>query len=154
VVRAVGEVVPGVVDDVVGAQGSHQVELRGAGHAGDVGPECLGELHGVAADTTGRADDQHRLSRLDAADVAQRLQGGARGDRHHRCLFEGNVHGLAGELVLSDRGILREGSSGDPEHLVTCGEPGHRRPDRAMTVPATSRPDTGFFGPRNPRTRR
>ncbi len=130
VVGAVGEVVAGVVDDVVGAEGSHQVELRGAAHAGDLGAEGLGQLHGVAADAAGCADDQHVLARLDPAVVGQRLQRGGGRDRHDGGLLEGEVARLAGELVLAGHGVLGERALADAEHLVADGEPGHRRADR------------------------
>ena len=76
------EVLPGVVDDVVGAERADQAEVAGAGHAGDVGTERLGQLHGVAADATGGADDEHALAGLDPADIGQRLEGG---DARNRC---------------------------------------------------------------------
>ena len=47
---AVGEVLPGVLDDLVGADRANQAGFRGAGHAGDRGSEGLSELHGVGAD--------------------------------------------------------------------------------------------------------
>ena len=64
-VLAVGEVVAGVVDDVVGAERADQVDLGGAAHAGDLGAERLGDLHGERADASRRADDQHLLPGLD-----------------------------------------------------------------------------------------
>jgi hypothetical protein len=53
-----------VVDDVVGAEGADQVGLGGAADPGDLGPEGLGELDGVAADAAGGADDQDFLPGL------------------------------------------------------------------------------------------
>ena len=61
-VRAVGEVVDGVVEDVVGAEAAHQVDLRGAAHSRDLRAERLGQLHRVAADPAGCSDDQHLLA--------------------------------------------------------------------------------------------
>ncbi len=127
---AVGEVVLGVVDDMGGTQGSHQVEFGGAAHARDLRPERPGQLHGVAADTARRAGDQHLLPCLDAAGIGQGLQGRERGHRNHRGLLEGGVRRLAGELVLAGRGVLGEGAPAEPEHLITWREPGHRRADR------------------------
>ena len=54
----------------------HEVDLRGAAHPGDLRAEGLGELHGVVADTSGRADYEHLLSCLDAPAVAEPLQRG------------------------------------------------------------------------------
>src|SRR5262249_58670077 len=75
VLAAVGEVLPGVVDDLVGADRADQADFRGAGHAGDRGPEGLGELHGIGADASRGTDDQNVLPGCDAPG-AQALQGG------------------------------------------------------------------------------
>jgi Tetracyclin repressor-like, C-terminal domain len=40
----IGDVLAGVVDDVVGGDRADQVELAGAGHPGHLGAECLCEL--------------------------------------------------------------------------------------------------------------
>jgi len=48
VLTAVGEVGPGVVDDLVGAERADQIHLPSAAHSSDRCPEGLGELHGVA----------------------------------------------------------------------------------------------------------
>ena len=58
VVAALGEVLARVVDDVVGAQRADQVDVPRTAHGGDVSSECLGDLHGEAADATRGADDQ------------------------------------------------------------------------------------------------
>ena len=121
--------VAGVVDDVVGAEGPDQVELAGAGHAGDLGSEGLGQLHGIAPDATGGADDQHALAGLEVADVGEGLQGGGRRDRDHRGLLEGEVGRFDGQLVLVGDGVLGERASPEAEDLVALGEHGHRRPD-------------------------
>ena len=83
-----------VVDDVVGAERAHQLDVARAAHAGDFGAVVLGDLHGERADAAGRAVDQHLLSRLDLALVAQALQCGDRRDRHGRSLLERHVGGL------------------------------------------------------------
>ena len=136
---AVGEVLPGVVDDVVSPQRADEVELRRAAHAGDLGTERLGDLHGVAAHAARRAGDEDPLPGLHAAGVADGLQGGEPGDRNHGGLLEGEVRRLAGELRLLGDGVLGERAGADPVHLVAGGEPrdsgayGH---DRAGEVEA------------------
>ena len=67
------EVLAGVVDHVVGAEGPDEVGLRGAAHAGHVSTERMGQLDGEGADTACRADDQCMLAGLDASDVTQAL---------------------------------------------------------------------------------
>ena len=85
---AAGEVLAGVVDDVVGAEGADQVHLRRAAHAGDLGAERLGDLHGERADAARRADDQHLLPGLDPSLVAQACSAVQAGDRDGGRLLE------------------------------------------------------------------
>jgi len=61
------------------------------------GSGCLGDLHGEAAHSSGGADDQHLVTRLDAPPVAYSLECGEGGDRHGGGLFERDVaaHDLA-----------------------------------------------------------
>jgi hypothetical protein len=63
-VLAVGEILAGVVDDVVGAEGSYQVHLRGAAHTGDLGSEGLGDLDGWLAAVDAGAHSPGRPGRL------------------------------------------------------------------------------------------
>jgi putative ABC transport system ATP-binding protein len=73
---AAGEVLAGVVDHVIRTKGADKLDVARAAHAGHLGTERLGDLHGEGADTARRAVDQHRIAGLHAADVAQALQGG------------------------------------------------------------------------------
>jgi len=93
---AAGDVLPGVVDDVVGAERADQLGVADAAHADDVSAEGLGDLHGERADASRCAVDQHRLAGLHLADVAQALQGGDGGDRHRCGLLDGQAVGLGG----------------------------------------------------------
>jgi hypothetical protein len=61
------------------------------------------------------------------AGIGQGLQGGDRGHRDHRRLVEAGVRRLSGQLVLPARGVLGEGATAEPEHLITDREPGHCR---------------------------
>ena len=72
---AVGEVLPGVVDDLVGADRADQAGFRGAGHPSDLGAEGFGELHGVGTDASRGTDNQDVLPGPDMPG-AQALQGG------------------------------------------------------------------------------
>ena len=51
----------GVVDDMVGAERADQVHLRGAAHAGHLGAERFGDLHGEQPHAARRPDDQDPL---------------------------------------------------------------------------------------------
>ena len=62
----VGEVLRGVVDDVGGADRSHQLDVAGAAHAGDLGAERGRDLDGERADASGGAVHQHPLPGLHA----------------------------------------------------------------------------------------
>ena len=152
--RPVGEVVAGVVDDVVGAERADQVELGRAGDAGDLCTGGLCDLYGVAADPTRCADDEDLLPGLDPADVDHGPLCGDRGHRHHGGLLEGEVRRACGPACRRGRRRTRRRSpwlipntSSPTENPVTA-EP------TATTVPATSSPGTGFFGPRKPRASR
>src|SRR5439155_24908193 len=85
-----GEVVAGVVDDVVGAEGSDEFNLGGAAHAADFGTEGLRDLHGERAHASRRADDQYLLSGLHVR-LADGLKRGASGDGCGRGLLVGKV---------------------------------------------------------------
>jgi hypothetical protein len=52
VAGAVGEVIAGVVEDVVGTEGGHEIDLGRAADPGDLGSQLLGDLHGVTADAS------------------------------------------------------------------------------------------------------
>src|SRR3954468_21482251 len=128
-VLAVCEVVAGVVDDMIGAEGSDRVHLRGAAHTGHLGSEGLGDLHGEGAHASRRADDQHLLPDLDPSVVANRLKGGERGDGDGSRLVEGQVRRLGRELVRSGAYVLRERRGTDAEHGVARLEAGHAATD-------------------------
>ena len=126
---AVREVLAGVVEHVVSPQRPHVAELGGAAHGGDLGLEGSGQLHRVAPDSTGRADDKHSLSPPDPADIGQCLQRRAGRDRDDGRLGERQIRRLVGQLVLPDGSVLGEGAPRDPEHLVAWSEPRHCRSD-------------------------
>jgi hypothetical protein len=58
-----GEVLPGVVHDVVGTERADQVHISGAAYAGHLRAERLGDLDGEGAHATGCPIDQDLLSR-------------------------------------------------------------------------------------------
>jgi len=136
VLAAVGEVLPGVVDDLVGADRAHQIHLASAGHPGDRGSEGLGQLHGVGADAPRGTDDQNLLPGCDAPGV-QAFDGGEPGDRDHGGLLEAQPGGLAHQFVRSRGGVFGERAAGDAKHLIAGPEPadvGAGRGDRARHV--------------------
>src|SRR5256885_3305866 len=74
-----GEVLLGVVDDMVSADGADHVHVPRAAHAGHVGAERLGDLYRERPDASGRTVDQDLLPWLDLALIAQQLEGGGGG---------------------------------------------------------------------------
>src|SRR3954466_8874606 len=111
----VGDLLAGVVDNVVGTERTHLVDLAGAAHAGDLGAGGLGQLHREGAHAARRPDDQYTLPGPDATVVADGLQGGQPGDGHGGRLGEGQVRRLAGELADRGAGILGERRLPDAE---------------------------------------
>ena len=108
-----GEVLGGVVDEVVGSERAQLLEVAAAAHAGHLGPERLRELHGVGADAPGCPIDEHAPARRDAAAVADGLQCRARCDRQRRRLCERERARLRAERRLRHDGVLREASGPD-----------------------------------------
>ena len=151
---AVGEVVTGVVDDVVGTEGAHQVELRGAAHAGDLRPERLGQLHGVAADAPGGADDQHLLPCLDPADVGQRLQRGEPAETGTTAACSKvRLAGLRASLSSRATAYSANEPGAIPNTSSPDREPGHRRrrPRRPCRRRRARAPGSSGRGTRSPR---
>ena len=61
------EVLPGVVDNLVGADRPDHLEIARAADAGELGAERTGDLHGEGADAAGCAVYQHPLPGPDSA---------------------------------------------------------------------------------------
>ena len=125
-----GEVLPRVVDDVVGPDRADQLHVLRAGHAGDLGAEGFRDLHGERADPARRAVDQDGLAGLDLARVAEQLEGRRRGHPDRGRLLEGQVGGLLDEVAFGRAGELGERAGAPAEHLVAGAEGRHVGPDR------------------------
>ena len=109
------EVVLGVVDDVIGTYGSDHLHVAGAAHAGHLGTERPGNLHGEGADAPGSAVDQDLLP---GADAAQGLEGDLSGHRYGRRLLEREVDRLQCKLILRSGRVLGIRANRRPEDLV------------------------------------
>jgi DNA-binding MarR family transcriptional regulator len=138
-----GDLGGGVVDDLVGARRDQPVPAAGAGGGDDVGTGMLRELHGVAADRSAGAVDQHTLPRGQLRVVEQRLPGG---ETHHR--QRGGVGELDGRRCpRQDLGgrddVLRGGAVGEhrqePDDLVADLEPLHSLAERVADAIVHSR---------------
>ena len=128
--RALREVVLGVVDDVVSPDGADPLHVAAAAHAGHLGAERLGDLDGERAHATRRTIDEDLLARLNLAVVAEKLQRGGGGNAHGRGLLEGDVRWLPNEMVLGRGHVLGEGALAPAEDLVACSKSLHVLADR------------------------
>src|SRR3954452_3310332 len=90
-----------------------------------MGTNSLGELHGEGPDGAGRADHQHRLTRLDAAVIMNGLPAGVRPVGDDGRLLESERRWLQAELLLRGHGVLGPRAAAGAKHSVTDLEPGH-----------------------------
>ena len=74
--RTFGEILLGVIDDPICADGSDHVHISRAANAGHICAERLGDLDGERAHASRRAIDQDLLPGLDLSLVAKTLQCG------------------------------------------------------------------------------
>ena len=149
---APADVLPRVVDDVIGAELANQVHLARAAHAGHLRAEGFRDLHGERADVARRTVDQHPLARLDGSSpAAQTLQGQDRRLRHGRRFLEGHAGRLRRPGALRGACILGKGAVAVrgqvPEDLITwlhhrdvtadsLDLPGHVQSQAAVPRPA------------------
>src|ERR1700733_3658878 len=106
---APGEILLGVINDLIRANGSDQVHISGAAYAGYVRAEPLGELHSERTHTSRGAVDQDLLPRPNLSLVAKTLQCS---ECRHTCgsrLLERQVIRFGGQCRFGRTHILREG---------------------------------------------
>src|SRR3954454_5404989 len=112
------EVLLRVVDDPVGADRSHQVDVPRAADTGHVSSERLCDLHGERADTAGRTVDQHPVPGLHLPLIANGREGGERGVSNCRRLLEREVGRIRQDGALRSARILGERTPAPAEHLI------------------------------------
>jgi hypothetical protein len=105
-----GEVVVRVVDDMGRAKRARQVQVPGAAHAGDLGPEGPGKLDGERPDAARGAIDQHRLPGLKLAVVAQTLESDDARHRDGRGFLEGQIGRFGHQGLFRGTDILGKGA--------------------------------------------
>ena len=116
---ALGEVLPGVVDHLVGTQRRHHVQVPAAAHSRDFGPQGFGDLDRERAYAACRPVHQDMLACVDRAFVPQSLKGGERGHRDRRSLLEREPGGLGSQRdVFADRYQLGKRARGGAVDLV------------------------------------
>src|SRR6266849_3983214 len=70
-----GKVFPGVINDMVCAKRTHEVQLTCVIHPSNFSPVLFGQLHGERTSTTTSAVDQNSLPRLNLSLIANPLEG-------------------------------------------------------------------------------
>jgi len=68
-----GEIILGIINDLIRAYRAHQIQIPGAANTGHFGSKRLGDLHCKRADTTRSAIDQNYLLCLNPATIAQSM---------------------------------------------------------------------------------
>jgi hypothetical protein len=117
-----GEILFGVIDDVVCANRSDHVYIPRATHTGDVRAEGLGDLHGKRSNATRRTVDQDLLPRLNPSFVAKALQGGESRHRDGCRLLECEMGRFQSQSPFVGTHVLSESAAGRAEYLITWFE--------------------------------
>src|SRR4051794_17191234 len=121
--RTLGEVFLRVVYDVIGADGSNEIDISRAAHARDFSPKCLCYLHRECSDASGRAVHQNFLSGLNLSLVTKTLQRGNRRNRHSGRLLEGHIGWLAYDSSIGQHtNVFRKGSIPPTENFIASLE--------------------------------
>src|SRR5215470_12370484 len=123
--RAFGEILPGVINDPICADGSHHFHIARAAYAGHICAERPGDLHCERTDASRRTVDQDLLPRLNLPLVTKTLQCGECCDRYRSRLLKRRVIWLHSQFRLGSAHILGKGPIAGSEHLVAWFEPGY-----------------------------
>src|SRR5271157_5013582 len=105
-----GEILLGVINDVICADGSDHVHIPRTAHASNLCTERLGDLHSERTHASRRTVNQNLLPRLNLSLVAKTLQCGECRHRYGGCLLEGDIIRLHGQYRLGSTHILGKGS--------------------------------------------
>src|SRR5713101_5528180 len=117
-----GEILLGVINDPICADGSDHVHIPRTAHAGHICAERLGDLHSERTHTSSRNVNQDLLARLNLSLVAKTLQCG---ECRYRCrsrLLKRHVIWLDDQCGLGSTCILGKGPAARAEHLVAWFE--------------------------------
>src|SRR6266481_1731289 len=118
------EILLGVINDVIRADGADHVHISGAAYGGYVCAEGFGDLHSEGSDASGGAVDQDFLSRLNMPLVTKTLQRSECRYRYGRGLFERDVLWFDDECRLGSAKILGKGSFAQAEDGIAWFELG------------------------------
>jgi hypothetical protein len=115
------EILLRVINDVVCAKRSRDVQIPGAAHGSDFGSEQFGNLKREGTHSTGGSINQNFLAWLDLSFVAKALKGSERRDGYSGCVLKRTVGGLQRHFIFKSADILGKASAPETryaEHLV------------------------------------
>src|SRR5437899_8243019 len=113
-----GEVLPGVVDDMVSADRSNHVHVPRTAHPGHLRAERLRDLHRERSEASGGTVDQDLLTWLDLPLIAKQLEGGGGGYPNGRGLLEREVRRFCHEVIGRGAHVRGKGARAPAEHLI------------------------------------
>src|SRR6516165_8823985 len=106
---AFGEILLGVINDMIRADGSDHVHISCTAYAGHIRAEPLGDLHSERTHASCRSVNQDLLPWLNVSLVAKTLQCGEGYYRDGSCLLERDVIWLHDQCRLGSTRILGKG---------------------------------------------
>src|SRR5713226_5030429 len=112
------EILSGVVNDVICADGSDHFNVPRTANARNFSAERLGDLHSERTHASRRTVDQDLLARLNLPLVAKTLQGGESRHGYGSRLLKRHVIRLHDQCRLGSTGILGKGPTAPAEHRV------------------------------------
>ena len=119
-----------VIEDLVGAERAHELEILRVRDRRHVGARGLGQLHAGRSDRAGRAVDDDALTGAEVG-LLQARDRDARPVGERRRLLEAQPCGLVREsTLLADADVLGVRAPAEPEDLVSDCELGHGCADR------------------------
>src|SRR5712692_11346461 len=121
--RTFGEILFGVINDLICADRSDHVHISRTAHAGHFRSERLGDLHGERTHASRRAVNQDLLPRLNLSRVAKSLQCGDCRYRYRRRLLKRQVGRFQRHCsILENTHVLSESAGSAAEYLVAWFE--------------------------------
>src|SRR5216683_189965 len=129
--RTFGEILFGVINDLICADRSDHVHISRTAHAGHFRSERLGDLHSERTHSSRRSVNQDLLPRLNLSFVAKTLQCRDCRNRYRSRLLKRQVGRFQHHCsILANRHILGEGPGSPAEYLITWLKPLYVSADR------------------------
>src|SRR5216683_4316816 len=110
-----GEILVGVINNVICAEGSDHVHIPRTAYAGHLCAERLGDLHSERTHASGRTVNQDLVPRLNVSLVAKTLQCGECRHRYRSRLLKRHAIRLHDQCRLRSTHILGKGPLADPD---------------------------------------